>query len=63
MKKEFKEKNINIFMYGNSLLSQYDGDIDNINIWSSFFETYTEEKGVYLRNLQIGYVKGDEDYE
>ena len=50
-------------MYGNSLLSQYDGDIDNINIWSSFFETYTEEKGVYLRNLQIGYVKGDEDYE
>lgn len=63
MKKEFKEKNINIFMYGNSLLSQYDGDIENINIWSSFFENYTEEKGVYLRNLQIGYVKGDEDYE
>lgn len=36
---------------------------DHIIYWNDFFAKYTREKGFYLRNLEIGYKKGNEDYD
>ena len=32
----------------------------NLKYWDSFFKNYTREKGIYLRNLEIGYQKGND---
>ncbi|MCI9182292.1 MAG: DUF488 domain-containing protein [Acholeplasmatales bacterium] len=46
--------------YGGGLIKAYDGS-KNFMYWKDFFETFTYEKSVYLRNLEIGYKKGDKE--
>lgn len=46
--------------YGGGLVSAYEGS-ENFKYWNDFFSTYTYEKSVYLRNLEIGYKKGDKE--
>lgn len=33
----------------------------SIEYWNNFFKNYTREKGIYLRNLEIGYKKGNDE--
>ncbi len=62
-KKQFNKiynEELQELFYGGGLINAYDGS-DNFMYWNDFFETFSYEKSVYLRNLKIGYKKGDKE--
>ena len=62
-KREFEKKHseeLKKFQYGGTLF-ETNVDYKNIEYWEKFFSNYTYEKSIYLKNLEIGYQKGNND--
>jgi len=57
-KEEIESINSCCDIFGNT--SSKDNEIEK---WVEFFSSYTREKGLYLRNIQISYKRGDEENE
>ncbi len=47
--------------YNGGLFGLENSNDEVFDYWSDFFNSYTREKGIYLRNLEIGYKKGNEN--
>lgn len=61
-KQKFERRNkdqIRLLMSGGGLLN--DPIPAFVEFWYNFFKKYTREKGFYLRNLEIGYKRGNEE--
>ncbi|MCM1131579.1 MAG: DUF488 domain-containing protein [Anaeroplasma bactoclasticum] len=60
---KFHSEDLKKLTYGGGLFETENNLDESFNYWHDFFETFTREKSIYLRNLEIGYKKGKEENE
>ncbi len=60
-KKKFRKTYEDELNYSGNLFTENKPLSSNIEYWVEFFSNYTREKGIKLRNYQIGFKKGNEE--